>query len=109
MESSNISTVSYIAVQLFEFMHGCQFHHIPEATSCLQMKQFALLPLMSFLCLLSVSPKVHAQSSTLELTHEDSIQFKTLDQGTAQFKDAMKLSRKRRKVAEAIDEELDED
>ena len=25
------------------------------------------------------------------------------------FKDAMKLSRKRRKVAEAIDEELDED
>ena len=36
--------------------------------------------------------------------------FKTLDQGTENFKDAMKLLRKRRKVlAETIDEELDED
>ena len=57
-----------------------------------------------------MSPKVHAQSSTLELTQEDSDRFKTLDQGTAMFKDAMKLSRKRGKIAEAIvDEELDED
>ena len=65
---------------------------------------------MSFLCLLSVSPKIHAQSSTLELTQEDSDRFKTLDQGTENFKDAMKLLRKRRKVlAETIDEELDED
>lgn len=91
-------------------MHGRQFRHIPEVTSRLQTKQFALLPSMSFLCLLSVSPKVHAQSSTLELTQEDSDRFKTLDQGTAMFKDAMKLSRKRGKIAEAIvDEELDED
>jgi hypothetical protein len=56
-----------------------------------------------------VSPKVHAQSGTLELTQEDSDRFNTLDQGTAKFNDAMKLSRKRRKAAEAIDEELDED
>ena len=90
-------------------MHGRQFRHIPEVTSHLQTKQFALLPSMSFLCLLSVSPKVHAQSCTLELTPEDSDRFKTLDQGTAKFKDAMKLSRKRKKVAEAIDGELDED
>jgi hypothetical protein len=75
----------------------------------LQTKQFALLPSMSFLCLLSVSPKVHAKSSTLELTQEDSDRFKTLDQGTAKFGDAMKLSRKRRKVAETIDEELDDE
>ncbi|KAF8218464.1 hypothetical protein L208DRAFT_1014414, partial [Tricholoma matsutake] len=34
-EASNISTISYIAVQLFEFMHGRQFRHTPELTSCL--------------------------------------------------------------------------
>ena len=67
----------------------------PEVTSRLQTKHFALLPSMSFLCLLSVPPKVHAKSSTLELTQEDSNRFKTLDQGIG---DAMKLSRKRRKV-----------
>ncbi|KAF8229628.1 hypothetical protein L208DRAFT_1123918, partial [Tricholoma matsutake] len=32
-ESSNISAVSYIAIQLFEFMHSCQFCHIPQMTS----------------------------------------------------------------------------
>ncbi|KIL60987.1 hypothetical protein M378DRAFT_61343, partial [Amanita muscaria Koide BX008] len=32
-ESSNISAVSYCAVQLFEYTHGRQFHHTPIATS----------------------------------------------------------------------------
>lgn len=107
-ESSNISAVSYIAVQLFEFMHGRQFRHIPEMTSRLQTKQFALLPSLMFLCLLSTSPKVHTHSGTLELTQEDSNRFCTLDQGTARFKDAMKLSRKRKKAAGMMNEEFDE-
>jgi hypothetical protein len=40
-------------------MHGRQFRHIPEMTSRLQTKQFALglLPSLMFLCLLSTSPK----------------------------------------------------
>ena len=108
-EASNISAVSYIGLQLFEFMHGRQFRHIPEVTSRLQTKQFALLPSMSFLCLLSVSPKVHSVSGTLELAQEDSDQFKTLDKGTAKFKDAMKLSRKRGKGAETLNDELSEE
>jgi hypothetical protein len=60
-----------------------------------QTRQFALLPAMIFLTLLSWSPKVNAQSGTLELTLEDSNQFKTLDNGAAKFKDAVKLSRKK--------------
>ena len=99
-ESSNISMVSYITIQLFEFMHSCQFRHIPEMTSCLQTKQFSLLPLLMLLCLLSTSLKVHTHSGTLELTQEDSNQFCTLYQGTARFKDTKKLSRKRKKPAE---------
>lgn len=90
-------------------MHGRQFRHIPEITSRLQTRQFALLPSMSFLCLLSLPPKVHTQTGTLELTQEDSNRFKTLEDGVVNFQDAMKMSRKRQKVAEAIDEQFDED
>ena len=64
---------------------------------------------MSFLCLLSVSPKVHSISSTLELTQENSNRFKTLDKGTAKFKDAMKLLRKRGKGAETLNDEPSEE
>ncbi|KAF8231987.1 hypothetical protein L208DRAFT_33464 [Tricholoma matsutake] len=90
-------------------MHGRQFRHIPEITSRLQTRKFALLPSMSFLCLLSLPPKVHTQTGTLELTQEDSNRFKTLEDGVVNFQDAMKMSRKRQKVAEAIDEQFDED
>ena len=64
---------------------------------------------MSFLCLLSVSPKVHLISGTLELTQEESDQFRTLEKGTAKFKDAMKLSRKREKGAKTLNDELSEE
>ena len=51
---------------------------------------------MPFLCLLSVSPKVHSSiSGTLELTQEDIDRFNTLDKGSEKIKAAMKLSRKR--------------
>jgi hypothetical protein len=108
-ESTCISAVSYIALQLFEFMHGRQFRHIPEVTSRLQTKQFAILPSMPFLCLLSVSPKVHSISGTLELTQEDIDRFNTLDKGSVKFKAAMKLSRKRGKGADIMNDEVDED
>jgi len=93
-KSSNISTVSNVAVQLFEFMHGRQFCHMPEETSCLQTWQFALLPSLAFLTLLSSSLKIHAGSGTLELTQEDSNWFNALDKGSAKFRNAMVLSRK---------------
>jgi hypothetical protein len=108
-ESTSISAVSYIAVQLFEFMHGRQFRHIPEMTSRLQTKQFAILPSMPFLCLLSVSLKVHPKSGTLELTQEDIDRFKALDKGSVKFQAAMKLSRKRGKGAGIMNDEVDED
>jgi hypothetical protein len=59
--------------------------------------------------LLSVPPRVHSISSTLELTQEDSDRFKTLEKGTAKFKDAMKLSRKRGKGAETLNDELSDE
>lgn len=91
-DSSNISAVSNIAVQIFEHMHARQFHSIPEATSILQTKQFALLSSISFLCLLSSTPNTTAVG--IELAQEDAERFKTLLAGQATFK-AMRLSRKR--------------
>ncbi|KAF8239866.1 hypothetical protein L208DRAFT_1236051, partial [Tricholoma matsutake] len=91
-DSSNISAILNIAVQIFEYTHACQFHSIPEATSILQTKQFALLSSISFLCLLSSTPNTTAVG--IELAQEDAECFKTLLAGKETFKEAMHLSRK---------------
>jgi uncharacterized membrane protein len=92
-DSSNICAVSNIAVQIFEYVHARQFRSIPEATSILQTKQFALLGSISFLCLLSSTPVVTAIG--MELTQEDTEHFKILYAAESNFKEAMCLSRKR--------------
>ena len=56
MDSSNISAVSNIGVQVFEHMYSGLFRAIPEATALFFTKWFALLQPISFLCLLSSSP-----------------------------------------------------
>jgi hypothetical protein len=94
-ESSNISAISYIAVQLFEFMHGRQFRQTPEATARLQTRQFALLASISFLSILSSRPKIHSMTGTLELTVEDTELFNTLNHSVPKFRGAIALSKKR--------------
>jgi hypothetical protein len=89
-------------------MHGRQFRHTPEATSRLRTRQFALLPLIMFLSLLSVAPKVHAHAGTLELAQEDTDRYSALDQGSAKFKNAITLSDKRGKAARTS-KEVDKD
>lgn len=89
-ESSNISAVSYCVVQLFEYTHGHHFHHTPIATSHLQTRQFALLPSMRFLSLLSSQPKIHSATGTIELSSVD------YDKNTTgKLAEAIILSRKR--------------
>ena len=100
-ESSNIGAISYIAAQLFEFMHGRQFRHTPQATACLQTRQFTLSASMGFLTILSSQPRIHGMTGTLELTVEDTELFKSLNHGAMRFKEAMILSRKRHNSDEA--------
>jgi hypothetical protein len=57
-DSSSIAAVSNIGVQLFEHMYGLEFRVIPEATSAFLTKQFALLPLISFLTLMTSDPHI---------------------------------------------------
>jgi hypothetical protein len=94
-ESSNISAVSYCVVQLFEYTHGHHFHHMPIATSRLQTRQFALLPSMRFLSLLSSQPKIHSATGTIELSSVDYELFAILKNTTGKLAEAIILSRKR--------------
>jgi hypothetical protein len=98
-DSSNVSAVSNIAVQVFEHMFGRQFRVIPQAMAFFQTKQFALLPPISFLSLLSSKPDI--TSMTLELEQEDFEMFQKLQRGLACIKEAMKLFRKRKGKAKA--------
>ncbi|KAJ6563169.1 hypothetical protein B0H10DRAFT_1947464 [Mycena sp. CBHHK59/15] len=94
-DSSNVSVLSKISVQVFEHLHGPQFRSIPTAKALLQTKQFGHIAPINFLCLLSAVPKF--SSVALELAPEDSDRFKTLSRGLSQFNTAMTLFRKRGK------------
>ncbi|KAK6984121.1 hypothetical protein R3P38DRAFT_2472408, partial [Favolaschia claudopus] len=92
-ESSNISALSKISVQVYEHGHGAQFRAIPTATAVVQTKQFAHIQPYQFICLLSGSPKTIP--SGVELRLEDANRFKLLLRGSAKFEVAEKLFRKR--------------
>ncbi|KAJ7245055.1 hypothetical protein C8J57DRAFT_1009919, partial [Mycena rebaudengoi] len=94
-DSSNISALSKISVQLFEKIHGTQFRSIPTATGVLQTKQFAHIPPVNFLCLLSAVPKL--VPSGLALGADDSDRLKKFSPGLDKFNEAMVLFRKRGK------------
>ena len=51
-ESSNISALSYLAVQAFEHMYAQQFRSIPAATAIFQTRQFIQISAINFLTLL---------------------------------------------------------
>ncbi|KAF8207331.1 hypothetical protein K438DRAFT_1962263 [Mycena galopus ATCC 62051] len=107
-DSSNISALSKISVQVFENLHGAQFRSIPLATAVVQTKQFAHIPPIQFLCLLSAPARLIPTG--IELTQEDAARFKSLTGGLGKFNEAMKLFRKRgKKKAAAGGESGDDD
>lgn len=92
-------------MQLYEHIYGQQFRKITEATSRFQTNHFALLPSLQFLVLLSSPQKM--TPTGLELTQEDGERFLGLKGGATKFKEAMKLSRKRKNTTELDFEEED--
>ncbi|KAJ7138789.1 hypothetical protein C8R43DRAFT_845311, partial [Mycena crocata] len=92
-DSANIAALSKISVQVFENSCGAQFRRVPTATAVLQTMQFAHILPINFLCLLAATPKV--VPTGLELTLEDSKQFKDLARGESNFNAAITLFRKR--------------
>lgn len=95
-ESSNISAISNIAVQLFEHLYGSSFRVIPEATASFMTKQFALLPSTRFLCLIRGCVNIPDRLPTFEIGLTDRDIFNSLQAGHAKFTSAMKMFAKRK-------------
>jgi hypothetical protein len=98
-DASNISAVSYLAVQVFEHMHGRLFQDHPDATVTFQTKQFVLLTSNAFLCLLSSTPKTIPTG--LELAQKDAEQFMEMLSRENRYMDAMRSFHKRGQLEDA--------
>ncbi|KII84575.1 hypothetical protein PLICRDRAFT_167537 [Plicaturopsis crispa FD-325 SS-3] len=94
-DSSNICAISYLGFQVYEQVFNRQFRSITQATARLQTKQFALLPSIAFLCVISSKPTTSATS--LELPIADYELFKKLRDGESSLKHATTLYNKRAK------------
>lgn len=95
-ESSTITAISYLGVQLYQYRLGRQFRSVPDATAIFQTKQFLLLPSIQFLCL--VDSKIPLQQSTspfIDLRSEDLDRYRALRDGQKDLTAALKLWKKR--------------
>ncbi|KAJ6491862.1 hypothetical protein DFH09DRAFT_1453134 [Mycena vulgaris] len=78
-------------------LHGAQFRAIPTATAMLKTEQYAHIPPIHFLCLLTSAPKV--VPTGLELCPDDVARFKTLTKGTNRFQETMENGRENQRKA----------
>ncbi|KAG6818744.1 hypothetical protein H0H93_002181 [Arthromyces matolae] len=88
--ASNISSVSYLAVSLYEQIFGRQLR---QTSTILQTQRFALLPSTSFLCW--VTAPLKTSPAVVELSVEDSSRLSMLQKGIETLEIAMRAVRKR--------------
>jgi hypothetical protein len=75
LEVSSITTISYVPSQIFEHFISCQFRMVLQAQTLLQVKQYALLPATSFLCVLENAPWRIMESENLQISVFDTNLF----------------------------------
>ncbi|KAF9470157.1 hypothetical protein BDN70DRAFT_845950 [Pholiota conissans] len=87
--TTNISAVTKIAVQVFEYSHGCHSTSKPTKTAILSVHQFAHLPSSNVLTLLLSKPR-NINDTGLDLSENDIALFRRLDtnDGRAAIKEA---------------------
>jgi len=95
-ESSNISAVSYLNVQVFQHNVSRQFSTHPEAMMPFQTKQFLQVPPHQFLCLVESKVLAVDGSSFVEVSSTDYTRFRSLERGQQQLETALRLFRKRK-------------
>jgi len=87
-DSSNITALSHIGVQVFEHSHFRWFTQIPSETARLHTRQFALLfPMCLLLCL--QSPVETNGTKAVEISHNDFLEFKDLSGGLKRVREAL--------------------
>jgi hypothetical protein len=107
-ESSNISAVSYFALQVFEHMVSQQFRSVPEKLQYLGSKKFTLLPSTAFLCTLDSEPR-SAIETGLRLGTTDYSRFNILTRNISTILAVMKALKSRCKNTVDLAEEDDND
>ncbi|KAF4618011.1 hypothetical protein D9613_012841 [Agrocybe pediades] len=106
-ETSNISAVSNITVQVFQYHVGRHFRVIPTATSDFQKKHFQIISSLQFLCLIGTkvtSAELESSASLLEILPADMTRFNTLKKVQDKIAAAMKSSKKRGSAKAAVTE-----
>ena len=69
-KETNISAMSNIVIQLYEYNSGCSFWPHPEKLAVIGAVQFMLILSNNFLCVLDAVPK-ETNSSRLEVSAAD--------------------------------------
>jgi len=93
-ESSSISVVSYLAVQVLHHNVSRQFSIFTMAP--FQTKQFLRLLPHQFLCLVESKVRITPGSSFAEISVADFTRFRTLELGQKELDAALKAFRKRK-------------
>ena len=108
---TNISAISNIAVQLYEYAFGRTFRPNPERLAVLGAVQYMLIPSNNFLCVLGSAPR-EAASLRLELSNIDFARFTSALDNRTKPKDRASLSvidtiqnLNKRKKKDALEEE----
>jgi hypothetical protein len=95
-ESSSISAMSLVAVQVFQQSFGTRFSMITENASRFQTKGYLLIPSTQFLCLVDSKIQTHSPDSQIvEISSEDLQRFQRLRNGEEALKTALRQFRKR--------------
>jgi hypothetical protein len=87
-DSSSITALSNIGVQVFEHTHLRWFSHIPTKTAQLHTRQFALLPPKCFLLCLRSPAKVN-ETQVVEVSPDDFLEFESMTGGVERIKKAL--------------------
>lgn len=87
---SSITATSYVPSQLFEYLIGHQFCAVPQAQTFLQVKQFASIPVNSFLCTLENEPWGIMESENLQISISNNNCFEIFTRHIHNIKSAIK-------------------
>ena len=103
-ESLSISSISYLALQTYQYDFSNQFRVVSNGTAQFQMSQFVRIPPTDFLCLTDCKIMADSPTSlTIHINELDLQQFHTLTSGEEGLKHTMKLFRKQDKSAAVED------
>lgn len=87
-DSSNITALSHVGVQVFGHTYSRWFTHIPSRTAQLQTRQFAwLFPRQLLLCLRS-GPKIN-ETQVVEVSRDDFLEFERMKKGIDRIVNAL--------------------